>query len=50
MMIVAPMILDRPTDMNETIELVNLRAVKGIRLLVMTGNNLRSRHTNYLRL
>ena len=33
-MIVAPMILDRPTDMNEIIELMHLRADKGIRLLV----------------
>ena len=45
-----PMILDRPTDMNEIIELIYLRAVKGIRLLVITGNTPRSRHTNYLRL
>ena len=36
-MIVAPMILDRPTDMNEIIELMHLRAVKGIRLLVHDG-------------
>ena len=38
-MIVAPMILDRPTDMNEMIELMHLRAVKGIRLLVHDGKH-----------